>query len=213
MKISTLVICLLFSGLLSLHAERPAAPFHTDNIVLKNFQAIQVATGAKIVWEFTSEEKDVTCNLEKSTDGVNFTVLTTIILPSTRTQALHSFTDRDAAGKMFYRLRVTKESYIPYISPIVSLTIAKYTAAMPQAAPITALKTNTFFGDLAERDVMMSLQLVDLNGHTKINKGMKGTDLERNFRPSFGRLPAGYYVLRVNDMQNKTLLNRFIYKF
>ena len=60
MKISTLVVFLL-SGVLTLHAKQPAAAFGTDNIVLKNFQAIQVTNGAKVVWEFTSEEKDVTC--------------------------------------------------------------------------------------------------------------------------------------------------------
>jgi hypothetical protein len=212
MKISTLVVFLL-SGVLTLQAKQPASTFGTDNIVLKNFQAIPIATGAKVVWEFTSEEKDVTCNLEKSIDGVNFVVLTTIILPSTRTQSLHSFIDKEAAGQVFYRLRVTKDSYIPYISPIVSLTIAKYTAAAPQAGPITAMVKSSFFGELTAQNDMMSLQLVDLNGHAKINKSVRGPGLEGNFKPSFSRLPSGYYVLRVNDMQNNTLLNRFIYKF
>lgn len=212
MKISTLVV-LLLSGVLTLHAKQPSSTFGTYNIVLKNFQAIQIASGAKVVWEFTSEEKDVTCNLERSIDGVNFDVLTTVFLSSTRTQALHSFIDKEAAGKVFYRLRVTKESYIPYISPIVSLTIARFTAAMPQAAPVTAMVNSSFFGELAAQNDMMSLQLVDLNGHAKINRSMRGTDLEGNFRPSFSKLPSGYYVLRVNDWQNKTILNRFIYKF
>lgn len=212
MKISTLVVFLL-SGFLTLHAKEPSSAFGTNNIVLKNFQAIQVATGAKIVWEFTSEEKDVTCNLEKSIDGVNFLTISTILLPSTRTQSLHAFLDREASGKVFYRLRVTKDSYIPYISPIVSLTIERFTAASPQAAPVTAMVKPSFFGDLAEQQDIMSLQLVDLNGHAKINRSVKGVDLENSFRPSFSRLPAGYYVLRVNNVQNKTLLNRFIYKF
>lgn len=211
MKISTLVVFLL-SGVLTLQAKQPASAFGTDNIVLKNFQAIQITNGAKVVWEFTSEEKDVTCNLERSTDGVNFDVVTTVFLTSTRSQALHSYIDKELTGKVFYRLRVTKDSYIPYISPIVSLTIARVAAAS-QAAPVTATVRSSFFGELAKQDDMMSLQLVDLNGHAKINRSMRGTDLENNFRPSFGRLPSGYYVLRVNDMQNKTLLNRFIYKF
>jgi hypothetical protein len=212
MKISTLVVFLL-SGVLTLQAKQPASAFGTDNIVLKNFQAIQISGCAKVIWEFTSEEKDVTCNLERSTDGINFDVLTTIFLTSTRSQALHSFIDREAAGKVFYRLRVTKDSYIPYISPIVSLTIAGFTVAPDQTGTGTATIKSSFFGELAEKDDMMSLQLVDLNGHAKINKSMKGTDLEGNFRTSFRRLPSGYYVLRVNDMQNKPLLNKFIYKF
>lgn len=212
MKISTLVVFLL-SGILTLQAKQPASAFGTDNIVLKNFQAIEIVSGAKIVWEFTSEEKDVTCNLEKSTDGINFTVLSTIFLPSTRTQSLHSFVDKQPAGKTFYRLRVTKDSYIPYLSPIVSISISRFDVAPDQAVPYTATVKSSFFGNLVEEYEMMSLQLVDLNGHTKINKNVRGADLEVNFRPSFSRLPPGYYVLRVNDMQNKTLLNRFIYKF
>jgi hypothetical protein len=212
MKISTLVVFLL-SGFLTLHAKQPASTFGTDNILLKNFQAIQTTNGAKVLWEFTSEETDVTCNLEKSIDGVNFAVISTIVLPSTRAQSLHSFIDKDAAGNVFYRLRVTKYSYTPYISPIVSLTIAKYTASMAQASPVATVANSSFFGELGEQENMMSLRLVDLNGHAKMDRDMRGTDLERNFKPSFSRLPAGYYVLRVNDMQNKTLLNRFIYKF
>lgn len=211
MKIFTLVVFLL-SGVLTLQAN-PASTFGINNIVLKNFQAIEVAGGAKVVWEFTSEEKDVTCKLEKSTDGINFTVASTIFLTSTRTQSLHSFVDKDATGKTFYRLRITKDSYIPFISPIVSITIAKYVVAPDQAVPFTATVKSSFFGELAEQENVMNLQLVDLNGHAKINRTLKGTDLDDNFRPSFSKLPSGYYVLRVNDKQNKTLLNKFIYKF
>ncbi|HYE53899.1 MAG TPA: hypothetical protein VD996_03620, partial [Chitinophagaceae bacterium] len=60
---------------------------------------------------------------------------------------------------------------------------------------------------------LMNIKLVALNGHAKLNNVVRGSALNQCFQPSFNRLPAGYYVLRVSDINNKPLLNRFIYKF
>ncbi|HYF30191.1 MAG TPA: hypothetical protein VD993_03630 [Chitinophagaceae bacterium] len=209
MKNSTLVVCLFLISFVSLRAERTAAPFGVNNIVLKNFQAIQVTGGAKIIWEFTSEERDVTCKLEKSIDGINFGVLYTIHLTSTRQQALHSFIDTELPAKVFYRLRVTKESYIPYISPIVSLT-----ATRDETGPVqNPGMSNSVFGKIASDEAVVHVRILDMRGQSKLQQRGRGTELDRNFRPAFGRLPSGYYVLRVQDEQNNILLNRFIYKF
>ena len=101
MKNSTLVVFLLLSSFLSLRAERIAAPLEVNNIVLKNFQAIQISGGAKVIWEFTSEERDVTCHVEKSTDGINFSIVHTVFLTSTRMQALHTFIDTELSAFHF----------------------------------------------------------------------------------------------------------------
>ena len=207
MKNSTLVVCLLFSSVLSLHAER-VSPFHVDNIVLKNFQAIQVTGGAKVIWEFTSEERDVTCKLEKSTDGINFSAIYTVHLVSTRQQALHSHIDAELQARVFYRLRVTKESYIPYVSPIVSLVATRDETSVGGNAGGSA----SVFGSLSSDESMVHMRVLDLNGQPKLQQQCRASDLDRNFKPAFGRLPAGYYVLRVSDQQNNIVLNRFLYK-
>lgn len=206
MKNSTLVVLLLLAGLTSLHAG-------TNNIVLKNFQAMQVTEGAKVVWEFTSEERDVTCKLEKSLDGVTFSTITTIFIVSTRQQSLHSYVDKSITGQAFYRLRVTKDSYIPYTSPIVSVTVEKDALVDPQNGGAVPRQNSSVFGMLAMNDSYMSVRLLDMNGQARVKRYMKGTDLENQFRTSLGNIPSGYYVLRINDMQNKTLVNRFIYKY
>jgi hypothetical protein len=199
MKNSTLVVFLLLAGSLSLHA----------NIVLKNFQAVQAAAGAKIIWEFTAEEKDVTCHLEKSTDGISFTTLRTIVIASTRQQALHSYTDKDAAGQVFYRLRITKDSYTPFISPIVSFTFSRSETSDQQQASAG----QGIFTGLSAQTQLLRVQLLDLGGQAKIRQHIKGADLERIFKPSFSNLPSGYYVLRISDMDNKTIMNKCLYKF
>jgi hypothetical protein len=204
MKNSTLVVLLLL-GFITLRAS-------TNNIVLKNFQAIQVAAGAKVIWEFASEERDVTCHLEKSNDGVTFTPLTTILITSTRHQALHTFTDKEATSQSFYRLRVTKDSYIPYISPIVSITLERGNPLDPQQGMVPGQHMSVF-GELTTYSGYMSVKLLDLNGQARIKKYIKGTDLEHEFRTSLVNIPAGYYVLRISDLQNKSLVNRFIYKY
>jgi hypothetical protein len=211
MKNSTLVVFLFLMSFVSLKAERPAGAFGTNNIVLKTFQAIQVPNGAKVIWEFTSEEKDVTCNLEKSTDGINFTRVSTIVLTSTRMRALHSFLDKEAGtGQTFYRLHVTKESFIPYTSPIVSVNMAR-AGVIPQGGMLPG--RSSLFGELSMQEDLMSVRLLDLNGQARIKTLMKGTELESSFRASFSNLPTGYYVLRVKNAENKDLLNKFIYKF
>jgi hypothetical protein len=179
------------------------------NIVLKNFQAVQTTAGAKIIWEFTAEEKDVTCHLEKSTDGINFTTLRTIIIESTRQQALHSYTDKDATGQVFYRLRITKDSYTPYISPIVSFTRSRSETSDPQHVSTG----QGLFSGLLLQTQMLRVQLVDLRGQAKIRQFIKATDVERIFRSSYSSLPKGYYVLRITDMDNNTVMNKCLYKF
>lgn len=212
MKKSTLVAFLLLAFSLTNQANLLAAPYHVENIVLKNFQAVSIASGARIIWEFTSEERNVTCNLEKSIDGVNFVALRTIELASTREQALHSYIDRNASGQTFYRLRITKQSYTPYISPIVSLNILHVASGIQQTAG-TGQQLNSLFGDLSLNNNVMSVRLVDISGQAKIKQYIKGTELERVFRPSFSSLPAGYYVLNINDLHNQPLLTKCIYKF
>ena len=208
MKNSTLVVFLLLSSFLSLRAERVAAPLEVNNIILKNFHAIQVAGGAKIIWEFASEERDVTCNVEKSIDGINFSTMHTVFLTSTRVQALHSFIDTELPARVFYRLRITKESYIPFISPIVPLT-----AAREETGSINYTgQSNSVFGSLSNDQSMVSVRLLDLRGQSRLQQQSRGIDLDRSFKPAFSRLPSGYYVLRVSDQQNNVLLNRFIYK-
>src|SRR5688500_7848330 len=196
MKNSTLVVFLLLSSFLSLRAER-TAPFGVDNIILKNFQAIQVTGGAKIIWEFTSEERDVTCHIEKSTDGINFSSIYTVFLTSTRTQALHSYIDTELALKAFYRLRVTKESFISFISPIVSLT-----ASRDEPASSSQGQSTSVFGSLANNESVVSVRLLDLRGQSRLQQQARGNELDRNLRSAFRRLPAGYYVLRISDEQN-----------
>lgn len=180
------------------------------NIVLKNFQAISTPVGARVVWEFTSEERDVTCNLEKSIDGVNFVSLRTIQVSSTRQQALHSYIDRGASGQTFYRLRITKPSYTPFISPIVSLKLLQATSGMRDE--VTTGSNSSLFGELSMKSDVMRVRLVDLNGQAKIKQHLKGTELERAFKPSFSKLPAGYYILTINDLNNQPLMTKCIYK-
>ena len=208
MKNSTLVVFLLLSSFLSLRAERIAAPLEVNNIVLKNFQAIQISGGAKVIWEFTSEERDVTCHVEKSTDGINFSIVHTVFLTSTRMQALHTFIDTELSARAFYRLRVTKESYIPFTSPIVSLT-----AARDETGAINYIgQSKSVFGSLADDQTVVSVRLLDLRGQSRLQQQSRGVDLDRSFKPAYSRLPSGYYVLRVIDQQINVLLNRFIYK-
>jgi hypothetical protein len=171
---------------------------------------ISTPVGARVVWEFTSEERDVTCNLEKSIDGVNFVSLRTIQVSSTRQQALHSYIDRGASGQTFYRLRITKPSYTPFISPIVSLKLLQATAGMRDQ--VTTGSNSSLFGELSMKSDVMRVRLVDINGRAKIKQHLKGTELERAFKPSFSKLPAGYYILTINDLNNQPLMTKCIYK-
>ena len=141
-------------------------PLEVNNIVLKNFQAIQISGGAKVIWEFTSEERDVTCHVEKSTDGINFSIVHTVFLTSTRMQALHTFIDTELSARAFYRLRVTKESYIPFTSPIVSLT-----AARDETGAINYIgQSKSVFGSLADDQTVVSVRLLDLRGQSRLQQ-------------------------------------------
>ena len=212
MKKSTFVAFLLLAFAFTNRANNTSAAFHVENIVLKYFQAKPTPTGAKIVWEFATEEHDVTCNLEKSTDGVNFVSLRSVQLTSTRQQALHSYIDRNSAGQAFYRLRITKPSYDDFISQIVSVRSAQ-TAANISAPIVIGQPVNSFFGDLSLKSDVMCVRLVDFTGQSKMKQFIKGTELERVFRPSFSNLPAGYYVLNINNLQDQPLMTKCIYKF
>ena len=214
MKNYALAAFLTLAAIVSFCPNSGASPYHVDNIVLKSFQAMKVPTGAKVSWEFASEELDVTCTLEKSTDGINFVAFRSFHLASTRQQPLHSFLDKEVLGTTFYRLRITKESYQPYVSIIISLNIQAQTAANNAGQPLAMVSlNNNFFGELSTQNKVMCVRLVDICGQAKMKQYIKGTDLERMFRPSMSNLPAGYYVLNINDAQNKPLLNKYIYKF
>lgn len=213
MKKYALAACSTLAVMILVQLKGTASPYHADNIVLKTFQAIQAQGGARVTWEFTSEELDVTCTLEKSGDGINFSPLRSFRIASTRQQSLHTYLDKQAVGPTFYRLRITKEAFIPYISPIVSVNL-QHTAANYVGQPVTiGMSSENFFGELAVQDKVMCVRLVNINGQAKLKQYVKGTDLERIFRPSFSRMPTGYYVLKINDTHDQPLMNKCIYKF
>lgn len=88
-------------------------------VKLDNFEAAKEGTGVKLSWKATEESGVAVYQVQRSTDGVNFSTIGTV---QAERRAAYSFLDvMPTTGSNFYRLRIVDVDNAVKISHVVSL--------------------------------------------------------------------------------------------
>lgn len=197
MKIVTLTL-LLFTGFSITASANPYSAFGVKNVKLKSFTAMTDGKSVKLSWELAEMEHEVTCFIERSSDGINFTAVSTITINKGFTGIQTATNTPDRAGLYYYRLNMVKSGYIPFQSQIIAIrTLSEeYSPVLLSTAAFTSsqvvVKGRFVKGPL-------EVQLADMNGQVRVSQVINLPANSESFSFSSGNLDKGIYIVRVKQ--------------
>lgn len=160
------------------------------------------ARDVEIEWQLPADGSEQVFELERSTDGVNFAMVSEVNAPLfTSGAGMNVYRQSDIsplAGRTFYRVRMLDEEYGDMISNVVEMQLGEATTALGRIFPNPANDgmIHVEMTDEAQEDLNVSVQLYDVRGNT--------VGARRYLRPGTGvinldatRQAAGLYILRL----------------
>lgn len=170
-------------------------------VVLSHYSAILTAVNTvKISWTTTFEQNNDYFTIERSVDGVNFTLLGQVAANNISTGSNYNFEHTNpAAGDNYYRLsqtdidrKITVYSiHKVRISSIESNTVLLY--PNPVRDNLSIRMTNSYSGEL-------TIGVINSSGSVSRNVKVAkiGASLQQGL--SIAELPAGYYTLEIKGL-------------
>ncbi len=170
-------------------------------VTLVNFQAKNNLTNIVIEWLVTGEQNLEKYELERSFDGSNFKLLTTVLAQIGSGDKTYRYTDveslKNSAAIIYYRLKsIDIDGKFSY-STIVTVSNKKDVAILVDnfANPIND-KLN--FNLIVKNAGMVTIQLSDVNGKTAFSKNMQISSGTSSISlPETATLSKGIYFLRI----------------
>ncbi len=205
MKMVTLTL-LLFTGFSLTTTAHPSTSFGVKNVKLKSFTAMTDGKTVRLTWELAEMEHEVTCFIERSSDGINFSAVSTITINKGFGGLQTANNTPDKPGLYYYRLNMVKSGYIPFTSQIVAIrtTAEEYSPVLLSSAAFTSnqvvVKGKFVKGPL-------EVQLADMNGQVRVSKVLNMTAAAENFTFSAGNLERGIYIVRVKQSAGSSELS------
>lgn len=204
-------VCILFLSVSSNSFSNH--PFSTKNVTLKSFQATSDANQSKIVWDLAMMEYEVSCYLERSIDGQSFSRIAEYRIKKGFAGSMTALDKNLNAGVYYYRLRMEKPGYIPFVSAVVT-------------TKINAVSTETFDMQISNPfHSQMSIQgqfsgkpliieICDFSGRLRLKETVMQAISGKSIRFSTGNLTKGMYILRIKEGANgeNLLLTKCIVK-
>lgn len=175
--------------------------FGAANIVLKKLSGYTDGQVTTIYWELTEMEQEVTCFLERSEDGLVFARVAGFTIKKGFAGSMRATDNPANTGLYYYRLNITKEGYIPYISSILTIQIDR------KDMPVNELKVENPFrhqvtikGDFGAKPI--KVEIADVNGRIRIVKNIAAGTKRESISISSDTIGKGVYVVRINEEHN-----------
>lgn len=197
MKIVTLTL-LLFTGFSLTASANSHSTFGVKNVKLKSFTAMTDGKSVKLSWELAEMEHEVTCFIERSSDGINFTAVSTVTINKGFAGVQTANNTPDKAGLYYYRLNMVKSGYIPFQSQIIAIrTITEeYSPVLLSTAAFTSTQV-VVKGKFVKGP--LEVQLADMNGQVRVSRIINITENSESFSFPSGNLDKGIYIVRVRQ--------------
>ncbi len=185
------------------------------NVVLKSFQATTDGRITRIVWELGDMEQEVTCLLERSTDGLQYATVSTFPVKQGFRGKMNASDNDLLPGIYYYRLRMVKPGFIPYVSPVVSIRISEIAEAGGAFKVVTPIHNQlTLVGTFTAP--VVSIEVADLSGRIHLNRQIQLSGPSDRINIDASSLMEGTYILRIreekNGVKNTVYIRRVIKK-
>jgi hypothetical protein len=171
-------------------------------VSLKTFTAIKVEKEVRLSWTTASEENNLGFEVQRSTDGVNYTTIGFVKGSGTTTQETsYTFTDiSPLTGKNYYRLKQVDITNLAVFSSVRRIDMDQLIQGLqlfPNPTRDMITITNIKAGD--------RVSIFNLQGRL-IHRQVAGSGQESL---SVARLASGVYILQVTDAENNKRMIRF----
>lgn len=173
-------------------------------IELASFDAIANGDLIQIIWSTYSESNNDYFSIEKSIDGINYSLLTTVNGAGNSTKLLsYSYEDRNPSfGRSYYRLKQTdfdgaSETFSPVLVDFTSLPNGKLTFTNP----VQAGNSITIFSNSSNEE-LLSFSLYNMLGAKVVSAEFTGS--EYVFRIDSNVRPGVYFVKVFSSISEQT---------
>lgn len=179
-----------------------ACPSGPLPIELGSFTAKVSGNNVKLDWVTLSEINNDYFSIEKSSDGINYTLMTTVNGAGNSIETLeYSYIDTNPSfGKSYYRLKQTdfdgaSETFAPIAVEFTSLENGKLTFSNP----VNAGETVSIFTN-AESTEKLTLSVFSMMGHEILNEEFIGSSYEFKIDAS---VEPGIYFVKVSSVNSE----------
>jgi len=185
-------------------------PLKTD---LLSFNGRLVADKGNLSWTTSREEGPVTFQVERSTDGTNYSPVGTVNGRNNNAAETNSYTFIDpqpVSGKVYYRLIIVDQAGSKKYSRTILLS-KQDSDQFTLVSVVNPFNYSLDFDVSSPAEAKIETMLVDLYGKViqkktyLVHAGVNALSI-----PNTENLPAGTYVLRIKN--NETVINRKVLK-
>ena len=192
-----------------------ASPMSVNNVILKDFLASTDGKLARLTWTLERVEYQLTCFLERSDDGVNFTAIKQYDVEIGFSGSL-TYIDQDLnSGAYYYRLNLVKEGLLPYTSYIVTVKLAKLENAEQQYHIMNPFSHQlTISGDFIKAKKVL-IELMDMSGQRRVIKEMNIPSHNVTISIPTNTVSKGMYILRIRELGSASpaaIMSKCVYK-
>ncbi len=163
---------------------------------LSSFEAIHKQNNITLSWVISSSTDIVNYEVEKSTDGISFTKISTV--PSQQTN-IYSFVDYDyTTGTFYYRLKINETNGSFYYSLVQKVKITGKGLFVNNIYP-TPTKNNLTLDINSSSTSITTIEVLDLNGKIVLSSSFKAIIGSNVKTFNTAQLKAGMYMVRVKN--------------
>lgn len=162
-------------------------------------------------WKLINDEAGLQMNIQRSSDGNNFTTIKTQNAEVSADIKKYTWTDNSSSeGVSFYRIQFVQPSGKTIYTDVIKIDKGRIVVAELRASPVPfSEELNINFR--ADKNERVTCHLTDLNGKVVYKKDILATKGENNFTlDNLSSIPGGNYILRVNTSQK--IYNKVITK-
>ncbi len=166
---------------------------------LGDFSAVKKATGTVLYWQTLSETNTKGFQIERSTDGSNFTSIGEVKANGNSSQPLnYQFTDASVQNTtVFYRLRMEDMDGTATLSRVVTVHHNRY-AGQLKVYPNPVIDQVQFQWQ-GQEGKQVQVEILDLAGRIRLTRNLLLHDGTQTFSLPATALESGLYTLRVKD--------------
>lgn len=166
---------------------------------LGDFSAVKKSTGTVLYWQTLSETNTKSFQIERSTDGSNFTSIGEVKATGNSSQPVnYQFTDAAPQNNtVFYRLRMEDLDGTATLSRIVTVHHNRY-AGQLKVYPNPVIDQVQFQWQ-GQEGKQVQVEILDLAGRIRLSRNLLLHDGTQTFSLPATALESGLYTLRVKD--------------
>ncbi|MCY7421629.1 MAG: T9SS type A sorting domain-containing protein [Chitinophagaceae bacterium] len=198
-----------FSLIVSTIGFSQTVPADSTPVRVKSFEASQSVNATKLNWSVVCFLQYAKFVVERSNDGINYTIINTFQADRLRCRQPFDFEDKSSSGKVFYRLKVGDLDGNFATSKVVAVFGKSKGFDITAMAPTVVTSTAQLSISSASADKVM-IYITSMQGVAILNKSFTVLKGNNTISLNLSSLPKGTFVLSSYNSEGQLKTKRFI---